>query len=50
MEGCGSSSNLRFYPSTRLEGLRKITKHFNHDSWFSGRDLNQGPPRYEENM
>jgi hypothetical protein len=40
-------SNLRYYPGIRLEGLRKITKNLNTDSWSSGQHLNPVPPEYE---
>jgi hypothetical protein len=39
--------NLRYYPGTDLEGLRKIMKTFSQDNRSPGRDLNPGPPKYE---
>jgi hypothetical protein len=36
-----------YYPGTRLERLRKTTKHHSHDSRSPRRDLNQGPSEYE---
>jgi hypothetical protein len=39
--------NLRSYLGTRVEGLRKITKHLSQDSLSQGRDLNPEPPECE---
>jgi hypothetical protein len=41
---------LNFYPGICLEGLRNTTGKLNHDSWFTGRDLKPGPPKYESGM
>jgi hypothetical protein len=38
--------NLRYYPGTCLE--KKRHKYLSQDSLFSDRDLNPGPPEYEE--
>jgi hypothetical protein len=46
-EGGGRGLILRYYPSIRLEGLRKITKSLSQDSRSPGRDLNPGPLEYE---
>jgi hypothetical protein len=49
-KGCGrkrSWPNLRYYPGTRLEGVRKTTKSLSQDSRSPGRDLNPGPAEYE---
>jgi hypothetical protein len=48
MEGSGRSLILRYYPGIFLEGPRKITRNLSRDSRFAGRDLNPGPPEYEE--
>jgi hypothetical protein len=40
--------NLRYYPGICLKELRKTMKGFSQDSKFLGRDLNGGPPEYEE--
>jgi hypothetical protein len=39
--------NLRFYPSSCLQGLRKISKNLSQDSRSPGRDLNAGHAAYE---
>jgi hypothetical protein len=39
--------NVRYYPGTGLEGLRKITKNLSHDSRSPGRVFNPRPPEYE---
>jgi hypothetical protein len=46
----GSWPNLRYYPDFCLEGLRKTTKKLSKDSRSSGRNLNQGPPKYEPGL
>jgi hypothetical protein len=40
--------NLKYYPYIFLEGVRKTTKNPKQDSQSLGRDLNPGPPEYEE--
>jgi hypothetical protein len=52
-KGCGkkrSWPNLRYYPSICLEGLRKTTKNLSQDTRSPVRDLNPGPPEYEEGV
>jgi hypothetical protein len=47
---CGrrlSLPNLRQYSGIFVEGLRKTTKNFSHDSRSPGRDLNPGPLEYK---
>jgi hypothetical protein len=39
--------NLGHYPRLVLQGLRKYTKSFNHDSWFPWRALNHGSAENE---
>jgi hypothetical protein len=39
--------NLKQYPRTSLEELRKITRTLSQDSRSPGRDLNQRPIEYE---
>jgi hypothetical protein len=49
-KGCGrkwSWPNVRCCTGICLEGLKKKTKTLNQNSWYSGRDLNLGPPEYE---
>jgi hypothetical protein len=41
-----SWNNYRYSLDSRLEGLRKITKNFNKDSWCPSRDSNRLPPEY----
>jgi hypothetical protein len=42
-----SCTNLRHYPGTDLEGLRKNTKNFSSNILSPGRDLNLEPFEYE---
>jgi hypothetical protein len=42
-----SWSNLRYYCDTRLESLRKTTKHLRQDLRSTGRDLIPGHPAYK---
>jgi hypothetical protein len=42
-----SWTNLRYYPSIWLEGLRKTTKDLNNYTWSLGQDLNSRPPEYK---
>jgi hypothetical protein len=39
--------NLRYYPVTRLEGLRKTKENLNQDSRSPGQDLNPRRAEYE---
>jgi hypothetical protein len=39
--------NLRYYPSTCLDGLRKTAKSLDQDSQSPGQYLNQRPPKYK---
>jgi hypothetical protein len=45
-EGSGRGLILRYYCGIRLERLRK-PRQTCQDSWYSGRDLNPGPPEYK---
>jgi hypothetical protein len=47
LEGRYRGLILRYYPSTRLEGLRKTTNHLSQDNLFPGQDLKPRPPDYE---
>jgi hypothetical protein len=46
----GGGLILRYYPSIRLEGLRNAKKNLRQDSRSLSRDLNSGPPEYEEEL
>jgi hypothetical protein len=49
-KGCGrkgSWSNLRWYPFSCLEELRKAARNLSQSIRSLGRDLNSGPPEYE---
>jgi hypothetical protein len=43
--GGGRGIILRYYPGIRLEGLRKTTKNFNHDSRSPGARIESGTSR-----
>jgi hypothetical protein len=47
LEGGGRGIILRYYPSIRLEGLRKTTRHLSQDSRPPSLDFNSEPPKYE---
>jgi hypothetical protein len=52
-KGCGrrqSWPNLRYYPGSCLEGLRKTAKTLSQNSWSPGPDLNQKLSKYEAGM
>jgi hypothetical protein len=47
LEGSGRGLILRFYPGIRLVELMKTMTNLMQDSRYSGRNFNQGPPRYQ---
>jgi hypothetical protein len=40
-------AELRNYPFTCMEGVRKTTHNLSQDGWYTGRDLNTGALKYE---